>query len=352
MEGADQGNKKMKLTNNNNIYRFLQDRSSVFWLCMKITLFSLLSIYVAIPLFVKANQWIMPRIIFLNLVRWPPFTDLSIPNDFGLNNTRNFYLNSQEDVKIGVWHILPASLQSNSHNIPWEKFEDELNNGKIVFLYLHGNSGTRGSYHRVQLYKMLSNLDFHVVTIDYRGYGDSTGHPTENGVVSDAYTAYKWLKNRVGDSKIFLWGHSLGTGVTTKLAKTLCEEGDHPAGIVLESPFNNIRDAAYHHPFSTPYRSLPYFDYVFVQPLRDHGLFFNSEENIASVIPNIMILHAEDDFIVPFHLGKKLYAKAKETRDQDKIQFVSFEAHHGYGHKMIYKSPRLPSLIKEFVARS
>ncbi|KAK6997750.1 monoacylglycerol lipase ABHD12-like isoform X1 [Biomphalaria glabrata] len=331
---------------------YLHDHTPFVWLCAKITFITLFFIYVAIPVFVKANQWIMPRIIFLNIVRWPPFTDLTKPHDFGLNNTRNFYLNTQEGVKIGVWHVLPVSVQSDSNNIPWDKFEDELSNGKMVFLYLHGNSGTRGSYHRVQLYKILAQLDFHVIAIDYRGYGDSTGHPTENGVVFDSYTIYKWLKSRVGDSKIFLWGHSLGTGVTAKLAKLLCEEEDHPAGIVLEAPFNNIRDAAFHHPFSAPYRSLPYFEYVFVDPLKEHGLFFNSEENLASVIPHIMILHAEDDLIVPFHLGEKLYAKAKESRGHDKVQFVSFEASLGYGHKLIYKAPQLPSLIREFVAKS
>ncbi|CAL1528414.1 unnamed protein product [Lymnaea stagnalis] len=350
--------------------RYIQENASFCFLCLKVTSLTLFLVYVAIPIFVRANQWILPKVVFLNLVRWPPFTNLSNPSEFGLNNTRHFNLHVEEGVKIGAWHILPKSMYIENVNIPWDKFENEMDNGKMIFLYLHGNSGTRGSHHRVQLYNLLAQLDFHVIAIDYRGYGDSSGEPTEDGVVADAYFTYKWIKDRVGESKVFIWGHSLGTGVTTKLAKKLCDEetllvlfsppppppppGDHPAGIVLESPFNNIHEAALHHPLALPYRMLPWFEWVFVDGIGEHGIYFDSEENILSVTPHIMILHAKDDMVVPFHLGEKLYKKAKDTRSEisGNVEFISFEAHHGYGHKLIYKSPDLPTHIREFVAKS
>ncbi|XP_059149495.1 lysophosphatidylserine lipase ABHD12-like [Physella acuta] len=346
--------KKSMLTYLTRILRYIYSHANIFFVCIKLTTLTLFLIYIAIPIFVRANQWILPKVVFSNLIRWPPFINLSNPSEFGLNNTRNFHLEVDKDVTIGAWHILPKSMHIDNVNIPWDAFEDELDNGKQIFLYLHGNSGTRGSYHRVQLYNLLSKLDFHVVTIDYRGFGDSSGEPTENGVVHDAYFTYKWLKQRVGDSKIFIWGHSLGTGVTTKLAKKLCEEGDRPAGIVLESPFNNIQEAAFHHPFSSPYRMLPWFEWVFVEGIGEHGIFFNSEENILSVTPHILILHAKDDYIVPFHLGEKLYMKAKDTRSHKtgSVEFISFEGHHGYGHKLIYKSPELPQIVRQFVSHS
>ncbi|GFN85064.1 monoacylglycerol lipase abhd12 [Plakobranchus ocellatus] len=335
-------------------WRYAHQQAPAFFFTVKTTLLTLFLIYIGIPIFVKSNPWIMPRVVFANLLRWPPFINLSSPADFGLLNTRHFYLNVEDNVTVGTWHVLPKSLQDEIEHISWDEYEDQLRNGKKVFLYLHGNSGTRGSHHRVQLYKLLADLDFHVVTLDYRGYGDSTGVPTEEGVVKDAYFVYKWLKQRVGGSNIFLWGHSLGTGVTTKLAKILCDEGDEPAGVVLEAPFNNMQDAATYHPFAFPYRRLPWFEWIFLQSLGDQGIYFKSDESISSVTPHILILHAKDDLVVPFHLGKKLYHKAKATRTEKTktVEFVPFEANLGYGHKLIYQAPEMADIIRQFIVKS
>ncbi|GFR95529.1 monoacylglycerol lipase ABHD12 [Elysia marginata] len=272
-------------------------------------------------------------------VRWPPFVNLSSPADFGLVNAKNFYLDVEDGVRIGSWHVLPKSMYAENGLVPLESFEDELSNGKKIFLYLHGNSGTRCKYFNLiclafcpnesvttKLAKILCNEGKLFMKL-FLGYGDSSGVPSEEGVVKDAYFMYKWLKQKIGNTKIFLWGHSLGTGVTTKLAKILCNEGDLPAGIVLESPFNNMQDAATHHPFAKPFRMLPWFDWIFLKSLGDQGIYFKSDESILSVTPHIMILHAEDDLIVPFDLGKKLYNKAKATRTPNtkNVEFVAFK---------------------------
>ncbi|CAG5129691.1 unnamed protein product [Candidula unifasciata] len=364
-DGVTKGEEATVLISSVNVWKYVRLCGSWVLFSVKISSLTLFLIYVAVPIFVKANQWILPKInlkhsdfilsflfviifVFVLTVHWPPFVNLSRPSDFDLNNTRNFYLHVEEGVNIGAWHILPANLQTEQRIITPDHYEDELNSGHNIFLYL---TWQQGSHHRVQLYRLLSKLNYHVVTIDYRGYGDSSGYPTEDGVVADAYFAYKWLKEKAGESKIFIWGHSLGTGVTTKLAKRLCDEGDHPAGIILESPFNNIHEAAQNHPLGLPYRMLPWFEWVFLDGIKEHGIYFRSDENILSVTPNILILHAKDDFIVPFDLGKKLYHKARETRNHKtgQVEFIPFEASHGYGHKLIYKAPELPSLIRKFV---
>ncbi|XP_046355788.2 lysophosphatidylserine lipase ABHD12-like isoform X1 [Haliotis rufescens] len=311
-------------------------------------------IYIAVPIFVRANSWILPKVVFSNLVRWPPFIDLSKPSDFGLNTTRNFYLQTDNGVHVGVWHTLPSSLvQDGGPADPYE-YEQLLKSGKRIILYLHGNSGTRGGYHRVQLYKLLASLDFHIITFDYRGFGDSTGTPTEDGVVHDSHFMYRWIKERNNGQPIFLWGHSLGTAITTKLAKKLCELDDHPPGIILEAPFNNIREAAANHPFAIPYRLLPWFTWVFVDGIKEHGIHFSTDENIRSVSPPILILHAEDDAVVPFHLGEKLYEHAKQSKPDHHavVEFKRFPAHHGFGHKHIFKSPELPEIIRSFVHKA
>ncbi|GFS18711.1 monoacylglycerol lipase ABHD12, partial [Elysia marginata] len=75
---------------------------------------------------------------------------------------------------------------------------------------------------------------------------------------------------------------------------------------------------------------------------------------ILSVTPHIMILHAEDDLIVPFDLGKKLYNKAKATRTSKtkNVEFVAFKGDLGYGHKLIYQAPEMDDIIRQFIITS
>ncbi|XP_063426262.1 lysophosphatidylserine lipase ABHD12-like [Mytilus trossulus] len=303
-------------------------------------------LYVIIPVFVKTNPWIHSKMVFLNMVRWPPFIDLTKPWEFGLRGARNFYLDVNEESRIGVWQILANSSVEKGGD-----FDKPLGNGKKVILYLHGTTGTRGGWHRVQLLKLLASLDFHVVAFDYRGYGDSKGHPTEDGVVEDGYFMYKWIKERSKDSSVILWGHSLGTAITTKLARLLCIKNEDPDGVVLESPFNNIRDAAIRHPFTALFRFMPMFKEIFIDTIAENGIYFSSDENIAQVTSPLMMIHAEDDEIVPYELGRKLYEAAEKTRKigSASIEFISFNASEGLGHKHIFKALEIPNIVKNFI---
>ena len=113
-------------------------------------------------------------------------------------------------------HLLPESLakdckgKDSSH---WEKCLRE--SGKPVIIYFHGNMGTRGTNHRIELYRVFQRVDCHVLAFDYRGFADSTGKPSETGLVADGHCVYSWVRTVLGkESKVpvFIWGHSLGTG--------------------------------------------------------------------------------------------------------------------------------------------
>ncbi|KAK7487103.1 hypothetical protein BaRGS_00021598 [Batillaria attramentaria] len=280
----------------------------------KVAGFILFLACVALPIFLKANSWIVPKVIFSTIVRWPPFINLSCPSDFGLNATRNFYMDVEDGIRVGAWHTLPATLAAES-DLPWDAYEDTLKSGKTIFLYLHGNSGTRGGHHRVQAVPVsVPNLMHY-----WAAYVE--------GVVKDAHFAYKWLKEKSGGAPIFLWGHSLGTAITTKLAHKLCAEDDHPIGVILESPFNNIVDAAHHHPFAYPFRMVPGFLEYITESIAEHEVHFSSDHYITEVTPHILILHAEDDLVVPFHLGHKLYQQAKKSRSKHTggVELVAFQ---------------------------
>lgn len=181
-------------------------------------------------------------------------------------------------------------------------------NDTKIFLYLHGNTGSRAVSHRIELYKLLRSLGFHVIAFDYRSYGDSTSTTmTEDGVVRDALAVFKYLKN-VTKTPLFLWGHSLGTGVLNHMMADLTEQNEErpPRLVVLESPFDNIRNEVREHPFSKLFRYLPWFEYTISDSMFKSNLRFESDKNIAKYPQPINILHAEDDLIVPFKLGYKV----------------------------------------------
>ncbi|KAF4084379.1 hypothetical protein AMELA_G00127860 [Ameiurus melas] len=326
-------------------------RSRLMWRLTRIFLW-VLGIYVAIPFIIKLFPFIQAKLVFLNFVRVPYFIDLKKPLDQGLNHTHNFYLQPEEGVHIGVWHTAPALLWKEAQGKDRSWYESKLQSSYPVMLYLHGNAGTRGGDHRVQLYKVLSSLGYHVVTFDYRGWGDSEGSPSERAMTQDALFLYQWLKQRIGSNPLYIWGHSLGTGVATNLARRLCDRGTPPDAVILESPFTNIREEAKSHPFSMVYRYLPGFDWFFLDTITANDIRFASDENVNHMSCPVLILHAEDDPVVPFHLGKKLYNIAAQSKSLNghKVQFIPFPSTQGYRHKFIYRSSQLPHILSDFLS--
>lgn len=113
--------------------------------------------------------------------------------------------------------------------------------------------------------KLREELKYDVFALDYRGFGDSTGEPTEEGLVRDARYLYDWLHNiSNGQRKIYIWGQSLGSAVACQLAARLSDDestifdsrhhldhsfmiGKSLGGIVMEAPFINIHQALQTH---------------------------------------------------------------------------------------------------------
>ena len=87
----------------------------------------------------------------------------------------------------------------------------------FTILFFHGNAGNIGN--RLEKIALLRRLDVNIFIIDYRGYGNSTGSPSECGLYSDALRAYKYLINERGLSpdSIILYGESLGGAVAIDL---------------------------------------------------------------------------------------------------------------------------------------
>ncbi|KFQ47107.1 Abhydrolase domain-containing protein 12B, partial [Nestor notabilis] len=303
----------------------------------------------------------------------PFFVDFRQP-ELLLNNTINLYLMTEPGVMVGIWHTVPGSRGAEARGKDQHWYEEALGDDHPVIIYLHGNGGTRrvpestpasargggcsqtasllgAARHRIQFLKTMGAAGFHILALDYRGYGDSSGHPTENGFTTDVLALYDWAKARSGNSIILFWGHSLGTGIATNAARKLQEErGVEVDAIVLESPYTNIREAAAHIPITKIYRQFPGFEYLILDSLALGDMFFRSDENVQVLSCPLLILHAEDDAILPPHLGHKLFETARSAyKDKTKVKFITFPKKLGLGHDYIAFNPELPALVKDFL---
>ena len=139
------------------------------------------------------------------------------------------------------------------------------------------------------------NINF--LLLSWRGFSGNKGEPTEQGLYQDARSAVKWLiKQGVFEENIIIYGESLGTGVTTEIA-----QNRNFAGIILESPFTSMVAAGKSKYPIFPIRLL----------LKDR---YESDKKIKNIKSPVLIMHGEQDNIVPFWMGEKMFQLANEPK--------------------------------------
>lgn len=209
------------------------------------------------------------RIFYSHKFRWPLFPNYDLPEAYGLarksrslqdqhlraltfhiaGKTLNLKLETADNVTLGAWFVLSDSYyqthrtaSSLSASGPSLDLVRNAVQSRPTILFLHGTGGTRVTPSRMQFYThATSRLDTNVLTIDYRGFGESTGVPSEDGLELDAYTAWKWvLEQGAKQGDVVVVGHSLGTNIATRLGKRLAHEGAKPRGVALLAPFSQL----------------------------------------------------------------------------------------------------------------
>ena len=310
-------------------------------------------------------MFLMSRIITIPFLK-KPFQDLKHPTrSYAMENAMNVRINVEDDEQIGGWFLQPidyngqALPKSDDEQFAESKKDDFLVDRKeTVILYLHGNAETRAQYHRRALYRLFQKMGYHVLAIDYRGYGDSSKKvPNQTSMVKDAHAAFNWLNlNSHQDCNIFVWGHSLGTGVTSKLSQELTEKDENEAmekfkGIFLEAPFNCMTDEVKSFKLS---RILNVLGLDVQDVLEKADVEFNSTKWLKYVKKPIFIFHAEDDEVIPFPLAQKMSEDL--AQDGVNVEFYPFHtANQKLGHDGIFlvKNPRyLTEIVPEFVEKA
>ena len=215
-----------------------------------------------------------------------------------------------DGLELHGWHFLPAGRTCGSRG----ECDAELAGAEPVVLFFHGNGGDRR--HRVDDSEIFTRCESHVFLIDYRGYGENPGSPSEAGLLLDARAAWRYLvdERNVQPERIILYGESLGGAVAIKLAAELCDAETPPAALITRSTFTSLADAAAVHYAWLPVRWL----------LLDR---FESAEAISRVTCPILQLHGDSDTIVPLSLGARLFnAAPARSRSGIEKQFIKLPA--------------------------
>lgn len=317
----------------------------------------ILLVLYTIPLFVlRYSTWVQQAIVFVHHLRTPFFANFSDPSSFGLKSTAQFELFHEDGCGVEVWHILPKSYHEEviiSSQLKLDKeFTKALSDDAPVILYLHGNTGSRALEHRVGLYKYLAEeRGYHVIAFDYRGFANSQCYPSERGMMEDGLLVWNWLKEKAPHSKMYIWGHSLGSAAATYLTKELCDSGSLPDGLILDAPFTDISDAASNHPLSIPFWPImPLFKYYIIDSFHER---FESAERLKHISCPMLILHGRNDFIIPFHIGEKFHKMAleykKEFPEMGDVEFVDCGETN---HKTNFLSPNTLKALERFITNT
>ena len=193
----------------------------------------------------------------------------------------------------------------------------------------------------MELYKVLLADGYRVLTIDYRGFGDSGATlEAEKSMVEDARAAVGWLRDsgRMEESdRLIVWGHSMGTGVATRAVAEELKDSTVVSGLILEAPFNNFTDEVIHvitsayYDIPTSAMAISHSDpHLLSQILANFDMQFQSDSWIEAISCPIMILHAMGDALVPISLARKLYDAAVAT-GHHKVEFHEFD--NNYDHR-------------------
>ncbi|KAL5482707.1 hypothetical protein ACEPAI_9301 [Sanghuangporus weigelae] len=278
-------------------------------------LLALAALYVAL-LGLLTIPYFQRHAIFFHAVRWPLHAEFDKPVKYGLpaSRTLNVQVETSDNLKLGAWLILPPSESKSSlfDGRPSEAEISESLSERPTVLFFHGNAATRAIPLRVlHCSKFATRFRANVLAIDYRGFGDSEGVPSEEGLIADARAAWDWAVNRgAKPENILLVGLSLGTGVVSGFAAELAKEDVRPRGIVLLSPFRSIRSLL---PEYRIFSAIPVLQPLeFFPPLQD--LFarflvtkFNTSETLPTIKAPILLAHSKDDFAVPHAHSRTLF---------------------------------------------
>ncbi|KAI1642673.1 alpha/beta-hydrolase [Daldinia loculata] len=282
--------------------------------------------------------------------------DLNKPEYWGFarNQVTPFSLSTVDGESIYAWHILPLTTylkHENKLQAQQRGYSDDITktasfkllkdepDARLV-IYFHGNGGHVAQGYRPDSYHTLTDSShYHVLAIDYRGFGKSTGTPSEAGLIHDGIAAVDWAMQVAGisASRIVIMGHSLGTAVTSGVAEHFAMQGIEFAGIILIAGFSDLPtllssySAAGFIPVLSLLRPIPPVLRFFQNFIVDK---WKSADRLAHVVRltrtrlRLTFIHAKNDLAVPSRESDALFKSAASAtigENLDNDNFLSWK---------------------------
>lgn len=224
---------------------------------------------------------------------------------------RQVALVTSDSVRVMAWEMPPPETVP-ADTAPW-------------LLYCHGNGGNLGSFGYHEAWAMLRGLGIGILAVDYRGYGESGGVPSEQGLYRDAEAAYAHLRDglRIPPSRIIFYGFSLGSAVAVDLAARLPAAALMVEGAIL----------------SVPHRGRELYPFLPVFLMARNR--FASYEKIARVAAPKLFIHSRNDEVNPFSHGLRLHGLASDPKE-----FIPVEGAHAEAYKL---DPRFMAGLARFL---
>ena len=210
----------------------------------------------------------------------PPSTIRTSPASAGMPNADDVIIDTADGEKLVAWHVPPRD-------------------GQPVVVFFHGNADLLSR--RVTRFLGVTAAGNGLIAPCFRGFGGSSGRPSEAGLLRDAAAVYRFARERYTPDRIVVWGFSVGSAVAVALAAK-----EPIAGLILEAPFTSIADVAA--------KAIPCVPMGLI--LRDQ---FRADALITKVTVPLLVLHGELDTEVAIGFGERLFALASEPK-----QFVRF----------------------------
>lgn len=244
-----------------------------FWLLPLLLLVALASFVAGVC---AVLAWIVPRAERYLMFRPSRFV-VKTPDDLGVPFDQVF-IDTPDGCRLSAWHLRP---------------DEPI--GSVV--YFDGNSGNLGIL--TEILALLYRNGLEVLAVDYRGYGWSTGSPTEDGLYVDGVTAVRHFRDHLRrpdlpDVPLVYWGRSLGSCVAARAASL-----EPPDGLVLESAFPSLDSMMRYFPRFRPFR-------LFSRLQLDTARHLRAAQRNAPVL----FIHGDEDPVVPLEQGLALYEQA------------------------------------------
>jgi abhydrolase domain-containing protein 12 len=225
------------------------------------TLAGIVGLYVAFICLLTVPT-LQDHVIFLHKITLTWFQDVNVPEQWGFlrNQVTPFNIKTPDGETLHAWHILPLET--------YRKHQKELREEPVglcadiesrlsfkllkedptvqLVIYFHGAAGTLGSGWRPQSYRALSatSSNVHILVIDYRGFGTSTGWPSEAGLITDGLTLARFAMEKAGipPERTVIFAQSIGTAVAVAVTHHFALQSPPVlyAGTVLVAPFADV----------------------------------------------------------------------------------------------------------------